>query len=113
MLADRLQRSVSWVDARVREGMPYEPPSWAYRHRRFRVGEVRAWLDERPDAQSAQENEDAEAADAEQLATALSEAARAANHGDQSQLADALRAVAKAAARFADALERAPDRAMS
>jgi len=26
-LANRLQRTVSWVDARVREGMPYEPPS--------------------------------------------------------------------------------------
>ena len=109
VLADRLHRSVSWVDARVREGMPYEPPSGVFRHRRFRVGEVRAWLDERADAQSAQENEGAEGADAEQLATALSEAASAANHGDQSQLADALRAVAKAAERLADVLERTLD----
>ena len=32
-LANRLRRSVSWVDARVRDGMPYEPPSGDYRHR--------------------------------------------------------------------------------
>ena len=106
-LANRLQRSVSWVDARVREGMPYEPPSGDYRHRRFRVGEVEAWLDQRAAAQPADESNDAAGAGVEQLADVLDGAARAAHDGDPSQLAGALRALANAAERLADALERA------
>ena len=88
--------------------MPYEPPSGDYRHRRFRVREVEAWLNQRAAAQPADESNDVPGAGVEQLASALGEAASAAHDGDQSQLADALRAVADAAERLADALERAP-----
>ena len=83
------------MDARVREGMPYEPPSGDYSHRRFRLGEVRAWLDER--AAGAQEVNDTGSGGVEQLATALAEASSAAHGNDQSQLADALRVLANAA----------------
>jgi len=107
-LANRLQRSVSWVDARVREGMPCEPPSEDYPHRRFRLGEVKLWLEQRAAGRLVQEGEDAAGAGVEQLASALGEAASAAHDRDQPQLADALRAVANAAERLADALERAP-----
>src|SRR4051794_5944261 len=46
-LADRLRRSLAWLDARVRDGMPYEPPSRGYPYRRFRLREVKEWLEER------------------------------------------------------------------
>ena len=87
--------------------MPYEPPSGDYRHRRFRVGGVNAWLEERAAGRLAEEGEGAADPGVEQLASALAEAASAADGGNQSKLADALRAVANAAERLADALERA------
>jgi len=107
-LTNRLQRSAAWVDARVREGMPYEPPSGAYAHRRFRLGEVNAWLEQRASLQPRRDGDDAERGDVAQLASALAHATSAAHAGDQSKLTNALRMVANAAERLADALERAP-----
>jgi len=36
-LAQRLDRSLRWVDARAKEGMPLEPPTSAFPHRRFQL----------------------------------------------------------------------------
>ena len=47
-LANRLQRSVAWVDARVQDGMPNQPPSADNPHRRFRLAEVNAGLSNAP-----------------------------------------------------------------
>lgn len=43
-LAQHLGRSTRWVELRVREGMPSEPPTTRFPHRRFRLSEVEAWL---------------------------------------------------------------------
>jgi hypothetical protein len=43
-LAQHLGRSTRWVEMRVREGMPSEPPTTRYPTRRFRLSEVEAWL---------------------------------------------------------------------
>jgi hypothetical protein len=43
-LAEHLGRSTRWVELRVREGMPSEPPTTRYPQRRFRLSEVEAWL---------------------------------------------------------------------
>src|SRR4051812_7368055 len=43
-LADHLGRSTRWVELRVREGMPSEPPTSRLPRRRFRLSEVEAWL---------------------------------------------------------------------
>ena len=43
-LADHLGRSTRWIELRVREGMPSEPPTTRYPHRRFKLSEVEAWL---------------------------------------------------------------------
>jgi hypothetical protein len=43
-LAAHLGRSTRWVELRVREGMPSEPPTKRFPHRRFRVADVEAWL---------------------------------------------------------------------
>jgi phage terminase Nu1 subunit (DNA packaging protein) len=43
-LAEHLGRSTRWVELRVREGMPSEPPTTRFPHRRFRLSEVEAWL---------------------------------------------------------------------
>lgn len=43
-LARHLSRSTRWVELRVREGMPSEPPTTRYPQRRFRMSEVEAWL---------------------------------------------------------------------
>ncbi|MGI8863653.1 MAG: helix-turn-helix transcriptional regulator [Solirubrobacteraceae bacterium] len=43
-LAEHLGRSTRWVELRVREGMPSEPPTNRYPQRRFRLAEVEAWL---------------------------------------------------------------------
>lgn len=112
-LANRLQRSAAWVDAQVRDGMPYEQPSGGHTHRRFRLSEVKAWLEQRGSAQLTHEGKVADAVDMEQLANALTEAAGAAQDEDESKLADALRAVSNAAERLADALERATGSAAS
>ena len=106
-LANRLQRSVAWVDARVRDGMPNQPPSADNPHRRFRLAEVNAWLEQRAASQPPRKGDDAERGDMAQLASAFADATSAAHAGDQAQLADALRMVANAAERLADALERA------
>ena len=108
-LANRLERSVAWVDARVRDGMPNEPPSADNPHRRFRLAEVNAWLEQRAASQPPRKGDDAERGDMAQLANALAEATSVAHAGDQAQLADALRMVANAAARLATALERAAE----
>ena len=110
-LADGLQRSGAWVDARVRHGMPYEPPSRDYPHRRFRLGQVRAWLEQRAATQRTHQGKVTEGADSKQLASALTEATSAAQDGDKAKLADALHAVSKAAERLADVLEGAGDSA--
>ena len=107
-LANRLERSATWVDAQVRDGMPYEQPSGGHTHRRFRLSEVKAWLEQRGAEQLTHEGKIADAVDLEQFANALTEAASAAHDGDKSRLADALRAVSNVAERLADALERAP-----
>ena len=107
-LANRLQRSAAWVDAQVRDGMPCEQPGGGHTHRRFRLSEVKAWLEQRGSAQLTHEGKVAAVVDMQQLANALTEAAGAAQDEDESKLADALRAVSKAAERLADALERAP-----
>jgi excisionase family DNA binding protein len=107
-LANRLRRSGKWVDDRVREGMPFEPPNGDYPHRRFRLPEVNLWLEQHAASQRAPDGDDPERADVAQLASALADATSAALDGDQSQLTDALRMVANTAERLADALERAP-----
>jgi hypothetical protein len=43
-LAEHLGRSTRWVELRVREGMPSEPPTTRFPQRRFRLSEVEAWL---------------------------------------------------------------------
>ena len=43
-LAQYLGRSTRWVEMRVREGMPSEPPTTRYPQRRFRLSDVEAWL---------------------------------------------------------------------
>lgn len=43
-LAQRLDRSTRWIELRVREGMPSEPPTERYPGRRFRLSEVEDWL---------------------------------------------------------------------
>ncbi len=43
-LAVHLGRSTRWIELRVREGMPSEPPTRRFPHRRFRLAEVEAWL---------------------------------------------------------------------
>lgn len=43
-LAEHLSRSVRWVELRVADGMPSVPPTARFPHRRFRLGEVEAWL---------------------------------------------------------------------
>jgi hypothetical protein len=43
-LARYLGRSTRWVELRVRDGMPSEPPTKRFPHRRFRVADVEAWL---------------------------------------------------------------------
>ena len=43
-LAEHLGRSTRWVELRVREGMPSEPPTTRFPRRRFRLSEVEAWL---------------------------------------------------------------------
>ena len=43
-LADHLGRSTRWVELRVREGMPSEPPTSRFPRRRFRLADVEAWL---------------------------------------------------------------------
>jgi hypothetical protein len=43
-LAEHLSRSTRWVELRVREGLPSEPPTTRYPQRRFRLSEVEAWL---------------------------------------------------------------------
>jgi hypothetical protein len=108
-LADRLERSVAWVDARVRDGMPNEPPSADNPHRRFRLAEVTAWLEQRAASPPPRKGDHAERGDMAQLANALADATSAAHAGDQAQLGDALRTVANAAERLADALERAAE----
>jgi predicted DNA-binding transcriptional regulator AlpA len=107
-LANRLQRSAAWVDAQVRDGMPYEQPSGGHTHRRFRLSEVKAWLEQRGEAQLIPEGKVADAMDLEEFANVLTEAATASQDRDTSKLADALRAVSNAAERLADALERDP-----
>ena len=43
-LSEHLGRSTRWVELRVREGMPSEPPTTRFPRRRFRLAEVEAWL---------------------------------------------------------------------
>jgi hypothetical protein len=43
-LAAHLGRSTRWIELRVRQGMPSEPPTRRYPSRRFRLAEVEAWL---------------------------------------------------------------------
>ena len=43
-LAQHLRRSSRWVELRVREGMPSEPPTKRYPTRRFRLQAVETWL---------------------------------------------------------------------
>jgi len=43
-VAEYLGRSTRWVELRVREGMPSEPPTTRFPRRRFRLSEVEAWL---------------------------------------------------------------------
>jgi hypothetical protein len=43
-LADHLGRSTRWIELRVREGMPSEPSTRRFPHRRFRLAEVEVWL---------------------------------------------------------------------
>lgn len=43
-LAAHLSRSTRWIELRVREGMPSEPPTRRFPHRRFRLVDVEAWL---------------------------------------------------------------------
>jgi hypothetical protein len=43
-LARHLGRSTRWIELKVREGMPSEPPTRRFPHRRFRLGDVESWL---------------------------------------------------------------------
>jgi excisionase family DNA binding protein len=43
-IAQHLGRSPRWIDTRVKAGMPSEPPTSRFPHRRFRVSQVEAWL---------------------------------------------------------------------
>lgn len=43
-LAAHLKRSPRWVEIRVRDGMPSEPPTKRYPQRRFRLSAVEGWL---------------------------------------------------------------------
>ncbi len=43
-LAEHLGRSTRWIELRVREGLPSEPPTNRFPRRRFRLSEVEAWL---------------------------------------------------------------------
>lgn len=43
-VAEYLGRSTRWVELRVREGMPSEPPTTRFPRRRFRLSEVETWL---------------------------------------------------------------------
>jgi hypothetical protein len=43
-LAAHLGRSIRWIELRVREGMPSEPPTRRFPHRRFRLADIEAWL---------------------------------------------------------------------
>lgn len=43
-LATHLDRSTRWVELRMREGLPSIAPTERYPHRRFRLGDVEAWL---------------------------------------------------------------------
>jgi len=110
-LAQRLQRSLRWVDARVAEGMPSEPPTDDFPHRRFRLPAVEDWLHGRTAAQPADRSTASEAADVDRFARALSGAVSAGSAGDLLELASALRAVAGAAERLAGALELKGSRA--
>lgn len=44
-LARHFGRSTRWVELRVRDGMPSEPPTKRFPHRRFRLGDVESWLE--------------------------------------------------------------------
>lgn len=43
-LAEHLGRSERWIELRLREGLPSEPPSKRYASRRFNLADVQAWL---------------------------------------------------------------------
>ncbi len=43
-LARHLGRSTRWIELKVRDGMPSEPPTRRFPHRRFRLGDVESWL---------------------------------------------------------------------
>ncbi len=43
-LARHLGRSTRWIELRVRDGMPSEPPTARFPHRRFRLTAVELWL---------------------------------------------------------------------
>ena len=106
-LAQRLGRSLRWVDARVKEGMPSVPPVGQSRRRRFVLDEVEAWLERRAPADPAGESQGTQPGDVQQLASSLTNVLTATRGQDTAVLVAALRAVAGAAARLADALERA------
>jgi hypothetical protein len=105
-LAQRLGRSLRWVDARVREGMPSEPPTEGFPHRRFQIDQVDAWLEERGATRAAVAVDDAELPDLQDLADALARASAAVRAENLSAIAGALRALAAAAGRLADGFER-------
>ena len=112
-LAQALGRSHDWVNARVRDGMPFEPPAEGVRHPRFRLADVAVWLahrdnpDPRDGPDPAETVDQVQAAELQDLERALTTAAEDAHDEDLSALADSLRAVARAAERIADAVERA------
>jgi len=47
-LARHLGRSERWIELRVRDGMPSQPPSRRYACRRFVLAEVEDWLRDGP-----------------------------------------------------------------
>jgi hypothetical protein len=105
-LAQRLGRSLRWVDARVTEGMPSERPSEVFPHRRFRLTEVEAWIRDRAQAGSHDQAQTSGATELKQFARLLSATLRFDSGQDVADLSAALKAVADAANRLADALDR-------